>query len=694
MEPRNHRVAAGVRAGLAVCIGLFVAAAHAQDFGVPVEPHSSIWANLGASIGWTLFWAALGAAFGAFYSDRLRRFRRMLGWVMLILGLVGFLFVAFFGSPFTRNPLVFIIAAVIAWVLLRDPDKAAAKKKARKLERDTTFGSAEWATLAHLQANKLVGEQGFFLGRFVEGVQAGSGDGNGGAGTVDVPLHYTGDRHLLTVAPTRSGKGTASIVPNLLTYKGSTLVIDPKGENTRITSARRGLGDAKLKIPGLGQQVYVVDPWGITGRPASRFNPLDWIASDPANSSENAMMLADSMITPPAGKTEPFWDEEAKALLMGFILFVALDPDEKGRRTLARVRDIVVSGGEQLRLVLATMEESDHPIVRSTAARTISKDEKLRAGVFASLQSHTHFLDSPAIRDSLSTSDFRFEDLKTQAMTVYLVLPADRLETFGRWLRLLVQQAITVNARNVDQKPPLPILFLLDEMAALGRLTMVEQAFGLMAGFGMQLWGIVQDLSQLERIYDKGWQTFIGNSGVLQYFGSRDLKTAEYFSKLCGVTTMEKWSIGTAIAWALSTTSGSSSTSSATGSSSTSSHSTTRGSTNTQSFTRDVVQRHLAYADELMVLKQGRQLVFVENCNPIRAERRPWFDNPALAALGVNLHPAAPATGEPRRVAPAPPAAPASPSGAGWLNPGFPGQASRSLQELIAPKNPASGEHG
>ena len=133
-------------------------------------------------------------------------------------------------------------------------------------------------------------------------------------------------------------------------------------------------------------------------------------------------------------------------------------------------------------------------------------------------------------------------------MTVYLVLPADRLETFGRWLRLLVQQAITVNARNIEAKPDKPILFLLDEMAALGRLTMVEQAFSLMAGFGMQLWGIVQDLSQLDRIYDKGWETFIGNSGVLQYFGSRDHKTAEYFSKLCGVKPLKSFPFTRAVA--------------------------------------------------------------------------------------------------------------------------------------------------
>ena len=256
-----------------------------------------------------------------------------------------------------------------------------------------------------------------------------------------------------------------------------------------------------------------------------------------------------------------FWDEEAKALLMGIILYVGTAEAEEGQRTLARVRDLLTLDDDAFKAILTKMFNHPHPIVRSTAARQASKDTKLFSSVLATAQSHTHFLDSGRIRESLSRSDFKFEDLKTKPMTVYLILPADRLKTFDRWLRLLIQQAITVNARNVEQKPEKPILFLLDEMPTLGRLPALEQAFGLMAGFGMQLWGIAQDLSQLARVYgEHGWQTFISNSGVIQYFGSRDKMTAEYFSTLCGVTTVEihnfSWAVGKAISIASSMTSG------------------------------------------------------------------------------------------------------------------------------------------
>ncbi|MDJ0825073.1 MAG: type IV secretory system conjugative DNA transfer family protein [Rhodobacter sp.] len=434
-------------------------------------------------------------------------------------------------------------------------------------------------------------------------------------GEKDRPFYYRGEGHLLTVAPTRSGKGTTQIVPNLLTYQGSVLVIDPKGENAKITARAR----AKM-----GQDVRIVDPWGIavTGKQTpARFNPLDWLKAGDVDITENAMLLADALVVP-TEKGDRFWDEEAKALVQGIILYVATDPEEAGQRHLGRVRDLLLLDGNELREMFNAMVESPHHVVASTGARSLQKDDRLLANVLASAQAQTHFLDSARVRENLSASDFDFADLKTKLMTVYLVLPSDRLNAFSRWLRLLVQQAITVNARNIEVKPKQPVLFLLDEMPALGRLSMIEQAYGLMAGFGMQLWGIVQDLGQLKRIYGDGWETFIGNSGVVQYFGSHDCMTAEYFSKLCGVTTV--WNLQSAIAKAVSKSVGNSGASSS--------------QSSTETDTNSATQRKLAYPDELMRLPRTKQLVLIEKMNPIRAIRKPWFQNPALKSKGVDLH--------------------------------------------------------
>ena len=254
------------------------------------------------------------------------------------------------------------------------------------------------------------------------------------------------------------------------------------------------------------------------------------------------------------------------------------------------------------------------------------------SNILATLQAHTNFLDSPRIRASTAYSDFQFGDLKKRPITVSLVLPADRLDTYDRWLRLLIQLAITVNARNIQERPEKPVLFLLDELATLGRLSAVQKGWTLMAGFSMLFYGVIQDLTQLEEHWGNAWQTFIGNSGSLIYLGSRDLKTAEYFSKLCGVTTVEKFSFTHALSTMLSYA-----RTMAFGKNASDSSTTTQGSSESESTTADVAQRSLAYPDELMVMKGAQQLLIIDNHNPIMCERIPWFENDELMQLGVNL---------------------------------------------------------
>jgi type IV secretion system protein VirD4 len=461
----------------------------------------------------------------------------------------------------------------------------------------TTFGSSRWANVEDLHEADAIGTDGIRLGTVFDG---------------------EGDRHLLTVAPTRSGKGTTQIIPNLLTYQGSVLVIDPKGENALITARQR---------KEMGQNVHIVDPWGIAkvkGIESATFNPLDWLQLGDRDITENAMILADALVVADSHK-DSFWTEEAKALLQGVILYVATDPQEDGQRHLGRVRELLLLSGDMQKSLFAHMVKSAHHVVASTGARTLQKDPELVSNVMATAQAQTHFLDSERLHANLQTSSFKMDDLKTKPTTIYLVLPADRLNTFGRWLRLLVQQSITINARNIDKKPEKPILFILDEFAALGRLTMVEQAYGLMAGFGMQLWGIVQDLNQLERIYDKGWESFISNTGMINYFGSSDRKTAEYFSALCGETTV--WNFSSAISNAVGD-----STSSGAGGGSTS-----RSSNLSTTDTTAAAQRKLIYPDELMRLKKEEQIVFIESTYPLIANKTPWFENNELKFLGVNL---------------------------------------------------------
>lgn len=393
-------------------------------------------------------------------------------------------------------------------------------------------------------------------------------------------------------------------------------MIGPKGENTLITAKAR---------QDMGQKVLPIDPWGIAqveGIETARFNPMDWLQDCGLDLAENCMILADAIVIPSKG-SEPFFYDEAKAFIVGVIGYVATDPDEEGHRNLGQVRDRLLLDGDGLQELLNNMAQSPHHFIASAGARGLQKDEKLLSNILATAQAETHFLGSPSIRESLSVSDFKFEDLKSEKLSVYLVIPADRIHTFKRWLRLMVQIAITANARNIAVKPEKPILFILDELPALGKMPVIEQAYGLMAGFGMQLWGFVQDLSQLENLYGKGWQSFIANSGMINYFGSRDRMTAEYFSALCGETTV--WNFSSALSKTFGTSSGSGGMSSS-------------DSTTTETDTRAASQRKPAYPDELMRMHEGKQLVFIDNMYPLIATKTPWFEDADLKTKGVNLH--------------------------------------------------------
>lgn len=524
-----------------------------------------------------------GFTLGWFLSPKAKAFRTLL--LGALIGVFCFFIIVDYGA------LGWSAAGIAAWAAFFASLGYWLRGWFRKSKSNDTHGSASWATEQELHDKGMIGTDGIRLGYYKTSVS-------------HLSVQYTGDRHLITKSPNRSGKGTTAIIPNLLTYTGSILVIDPKGENAMITAKHRR---------SMGQEVHVVDPYGITGLKSSHFNPMDWLVKGDVDIGENGMLLADAMIQSMGGDQQ-FWDEEGKALLLGEIVQAATAPSMEGKRNLGEVRKLLMKGGDELQELFKDMAQSPYPIVRSAGLRCLQKEEKLLANVLATVQSHTHFLDSPRLQHNLSKSDFKFEDLKTKPMTIYLVLPADKLNSHGRWLRLLIQQALTVNARNIEVKPKKPVLFILDELPALGRLNMVEQAFGLMAGFGIQLWAICQDSSQLKRIYGDGWQTFIANAGVLQYFGSRDKMTAEYFSSLCGVRTV--WNISTAIARSFGQS----------------------GSSTSDTTTTSGMKRPLAFPDELMRMADDKQLLLIGNGNPIMAHKLPWYENPELKDLGVNLY--------------------------------------------------------
>ncbi|ULJ82024.1 type IV secretory system conjugative DNA transfer family protein (plasmid) [Rhizobium sp. C104] len=362
--------------------------------------------------------------------------------------------------------------------------------------------------------------------------KAGSGLLIGRANISGRLLRYGGSAHLLTMAPTRSGKGVGTIIPNLLTADRSIICIDPKGENAIIA------GDARETFG----PVHIVDPFGITGRPSAAFNPIDGVDPDSVDVAEDTTTLADALVFDEPGLSgDAHWNEEAKALISGLLLHViASQPDD--RRTLTTLRHLLTLAPEAFRAVLDEMQASDavNGLIARAANRHLGKSDREASGVLSAAQRHTHFLDSPRMTGVLGRSDFRFADLKADKATVFLVLPPDRLAVYSRWLRLLVAQSLTEMARTLPSPhpPAPPVLYLLDEFTALGHLAPIERAMGLMAGYGVQLWPIIQDIHQLRATYGQRAGTFLSNAGVLQVFGVNDHDSARLVSDLLGQETV------------------------------------------------------------------------------------------------------------------------------------------------------------
>ncbi|TWC97598.1 type IV secretory system conjugative DNA transfer family protein [Sphingobium sp. AEW010] len=460
---------------------------------------------------------------------------------------------------------------------------------------------AVWRINSRAGRNELLGSARFGSRDDVRGLESGDGDLLiGRSAKSGKLLRYGGPAHLLTMAPTRSGKGVGTIIPNLLILDRSVICIDPKGENARVTARARA---AKGKV-------WCLDPFEVSGQPPARYNPLDRLDPASLDLAEDAMTLADALVPDPAGQGgEAHWNEEAKALIAGLILYAVVHEDRE-HRTLATVRDYLTLAPKGFADLLTLMQDSRGAggLIARAANRQLGKSDREAAGVLSSAQRHTHFLDSPRIVASTSASDFTFAGLKEGVSTVFLCLPPDRLDAYSRWLRLLVAQALTDMARS-PIKPARPVLFLLDEFAALGRLEPVERAMGLMAGYGLQLWPILQDMHQLRALYGERAGTFMSNAGVFQAFGVNDLATAELLSKTLGQETLEYQTAGY------------------------SQGSRIGGAKLTQSASTHINARNLMNPDEIMRMSPTDQLLMLQGQAPLIVEKIRYYDQREFAGL-------------------------------------------------------------
>ncbi len=339
------------------------------------------------------------------------------------------------------------------------------------------------------------------------------------------PILYGEDRHLLTIAPTGAGKGRGVIIPNLLRFEGSVIVIDPKGETWHVTARRRR---------EMGQQVLLLDPFQAVGKRTDSLNPFDLFDRPGALLDADAEMLA-SLLAGDAGfHKEPFWDNWGRSLMSGVIAAVA-ETAPPNERHFGRVRELLMSDDAVFNLhTLLENHEDLNRLSKQNISSFLPITEQTRSGILSTAQSYLKVVNSDSALRSLTRSTIDLDAVREGApMTIYIIIPPDKLESHGALLRLWVG-ALMLTVMGRKRRPKRSTLFLLDECAQLGEFGPLRQSMTLLRGYGLQVWPFFQDLSQLQRLYPKDWRTIFNNAGVFQLFGVANHLMAKESSDLIG----------------------------------------------------------------------------------------------------------------------------------------------------------------
>ncbi|HQT62099.1 conjugal transfer protein TraG [Acidiphilium sp.] len=455
--------------------------------------------------------------------------------------------------------------------------------RAREAKRVTTYGSARWAQTAEVRDAGLLAHDGAVLGRWQ-----------------DRYLRHDGPEHVLCFAPTRSGKGVGLVVPTLLTWSGSAIVHDIKGENWSLTAGwRQRFG-----------RVLLFDP---TNAASAAYNPLlevrrgEWEVRDVQN-------IADVLVDPEGAlERRNHWEKTSHSLLVGAILHVLYAETDK---TLAGVANFLSDPRRPIETTLRAMmttphlgEHGVHPVVASSARELLNKSENERSGVLSTAMSFLGLYRDPVVAAVTRRCDWRIRDLieAKAPTTLYLVVPPSDISRTKPLVRLILNQIGRRLTEELSPKAPRHrLLLMLDEFPALGRLDFFESALAFMAGYGLRSFLIAQSLNQIEKAYGQN-NSILDNCHVRVSFATNDERTAKRVSDALGTATemraMKNYAGHRLSPWL-----------------------------GHLMVSRQETARPLLTPGEVMQLPHDDELVLVSGCQPIRAKKARYYEDAELKA--------------------------------------------------------------
>jgi type IV secretion system protein VirD4 len=387
--------------------------------------------------------------------------------------------------------------------------------RARQSKRVTTYGSARWATRREIARAGLHGDKGIMLGLLE-----------------DTYLRHDGPEHVMAFAPTRSGKGVGLVVPTLLSWTGSTVVHDIKGENWELTAGWRARFSHCL----------LFNP---TELASAHYNPLLEVRRG-INEVRDVQNIADILVDPEGAlERRNHWEKTSHSLLVGAILHVLYAEEEK---TLARVATFL-SDPQRFAATLHRMMTTNHlgddknpmvhPVVASAAREALNKSPNERSGVLSTAMSFLGLYRDPTVAAVTSRCDWRIADLieGERPLSLYLVIPPSDISRTKPLVRLILNQIGRRLTEELEQSghhtKRHKLLMMLDEFPALGRLDFFETSLAFMAGYGIRAFLIAQSLNQIEKAYGEH-NSILDNCHVRVAFASNDERTAKRISDALG----------------------------------------------------------------------------------------------------------------------------------------------------------------
>ena len=366
-------------------------------------------------------------------------------------------------------------------------------------------------------------------------------------------LHYSGQQFALLAAPTRSGKGVGIVIPNLLSYKSSVVVLDIKQENFNLTSGYR------KKV--LGQEVYLFNPFAEDGR-THRWNPFTYVSSDPDQRVSDLMSIA-AMLYPDGDSRDKFWVAQARNAFLAFSLYLfdkhayrkkasnngILLSNSQPPCTLGKIYRLSSGNGTELKEYFTSLSQKTF---LSEAAKTafsglISQEKETFGSIMGTFKEPLNPWINPVIDAATSADDFLLTDVRKKKMTIYIGILPNKLAESRVIVNLFFSQLINQNTKELPQDNPdlkHQCMLLMDEFTSIGKVEIIAHSVSYMAGYNIRLFPIIQSVAQLDAVYGKEYaRTIITNHALQIIYTPREQQDANEYSEMLGYTTVKRKNI-------------------------------------------------------------------------------------------------------------------------------------------------------